>query len=90
MPEAECWLSAERSVAIIDEQGDLFEPVSNGVVSWDDMFDMGALIAGKAAGRQSPEQITLFKQNSDQGVGYMALAKLLHDKASAQGIGTEI
>jgi hypothetical protein len=34
--------------------------------------------------------ITVFKQNSDQGVGFMALAKLAHDKARAHGLGVEI
>ncbi|MEE8332640.1 MAG: hypothetical protein V3R85_02240 [Alphaproteobacteria bacterium] len=87
---ADVIMATLKDQAIVDEQGDLFEPVSNGVVSWDDMFDMGELIAGKATGRQSPEQVTLFKQNSDQGVGYMALAKLIHDEAAARGIGIEI
>jgi hypothetical protein len=32
----------------------------------------------------------VFKQNSDQGVGFMALAKLAYDKARAAGIGLEI
>jgi hypothetical protein len=32
----------------------------------------------------------VFKQNSDQGVRFMALAKLAHDKARAAGLGTEI
>ena len=32
----------------------------------------------------------MFKQNSDQGVGFMALAKLAHDKARAHGVGMEI
>ena len=35
-------------------------------------------------------EITVFKQNSDQGVGFMALAKLAHDKARAAGVGIEI
>jgi len=87
---ADLIMATLKEQAIVDEQGDLFEPVSNGVVAWDDMVDMGALIAGKAHGRQSPEQITLFKQNSDQGVGFMALARLAHDTASARGIGVEI
>jgi len=33
--------------------------------------------------------VTVFKQNSNQGVGFMALAKLAHDKARA-GVGVEI
>jgi len=32
----------------------------------------------------------LFKQNSDEGVGFMALARLAHDKARKAGIGTDI
>lgn len=79
-----------KEQAIMDEQGDLFEPVSAGIIGWDDIFDMGELLAGKATGRRSPAEITLFKQNSDQGVGFMALARLAHDKAEAAGIGTLI
>jgi hypothetical protein len=32
----------------------------------------------------------VFEQNSDQGVGFMALAKLAYDKARAPGLGLEI
>jgi ornithine cyclodeaminase/alanine dehydrogenase-like protein (mu-crystallin family) len=74
----------------MDEQADLFEPVANGIISWDAITDLGSLVVGKAPGRQSPDEITVFKQNSDQGVGFMALAKLAHDKARAQGCGIEI
>jgi ornithine cyclodeaminase/alanine dehydrogenase-like protein (mu-crystallin family) len=74
----------------MDEQADLFEPVERGIISWDRISDLGALVAGKVAGRRSPEEITVFKQNSDQGVGFMALAKLAHDKARAHGLGVEI
>jgi ornithine cyclodeaminase/alanine dehydrogenase-like protein (mu-crystallin family) len=87
---ADLIMSTCREQAIQDEQGDLFEPVTSGIIAWDDIFDMGELLAGKATGRTSPQQITLFKQNSDQGVGFMALAKLAHDKASEKGIGIEI
>jgi ornithine cyclodeaminase/alanine dehydrogenase-like protein (mu-crystallin family) len=79
-----------KEQAIMDEQADLFEPVASGITSWDKIADLGALVAGKAAGRQSPAEITVFKQNSDQGVGFMALARLAHDKARAAGIGIEI
>jgi ornithine cyclodeaminase/alanine dehydrogenase-like protein (mu-crystallin family) len=79
-----------KAQAIMDEQADLFEPVENGVISWDAIADLGELIAGKTPGRRSREEITVFKQNSDQGVGFMALAKLAHDKARAAGLGIEI
>lgn len=79
-----------KEQAIMDEQADLFEPVSQGITSWDKIADLGELVAGKAKGRSNPQQITVFKQNSDQGVGFMALAGLAHDKARAAGIGIEI
>ena len=79
-----------KEQAIMDEQADLFEPVSAGVTSWDKIADLGELVAGKTHGRRSAQDITVFKQNSDQGVGFMALAKLAHDKARAAGAGMEI
>jgi ornithine cyclodeaminase/alanine dehydrogenase-like protein (mu-crystallin family) len=79
-----------KEQAIMDEQADLFEPVSSGITSWDQIADLGELVAGKVHGRRSPQDITVFKQNSDQGVGFMALAKLAHDKARAAGRGIEI
>jgi hypothetical protein len=47
-------------------------------------------VVGKVVGRRTPAEITMFKQNSDQGVGFMALAQLAHDKARAHGLGVEI
>ena len=79
-----------KDQAIIDEQGDLFQPVSQGLTSWDRVGNLGELVCGKVAGRSNDREITLFKQNADQGVGYMALAKLILDKAEAAGIGLEI
>jgi ornithine cyclodeaminase/alanine dehydrogenase-like protein (mu-crystallin family) len=79
-----------KEQAIMDEQGDLFEPVQRKITSWDRISELGELVTGKANGRSNPQQITLFKQNSDQGVGFMALAKLAYDKARIAGIGIEI
>jgi len=79
-----------KEQAIMDEQADLFEPVQNGIVSWARIADLGEVVCGKTHGRRSPDEITVFKQNSDQGVGFMALAKLAHDKARAAGLGIEI
>lgn len=79
-----------KQQAIMDEQADLFEPVEKGIISWDKIGDLGELVTGKVPGRLSSGEITVFKQNSDQGVGFMALAKLAHEKAAACGRGIEI
>lgn len=90
LTRADVIVATLRQQGIYDEQGDFIEPIERGVLSWEAVQDLSALLAGKAAGRTSAQQITLFKQNSDQGVGYMALARLAHDKARAAGIGVEI
>jgi alanine dehydrogenase len=79
-----------KDQAIMDEQADLFQPVSQGLTSWDAIANLGELACGKVQGRGNDQEITLFKQNADQGVGYMALAKLIVEKAQAAGIGTPI
>lgn len=79
-----------KQQAIQDEQGDFVEPLGRGIVHWDQIRELANLVAGNVTGRTSDNQITLFKQNSDQGVGFMALARLAHDKARAAGLGIEI
>jgi ornithine cyclodeaminase len=90
LKRAEVVVATLRQQGIYDEQGDLAEPIGKGLLHWGDIKDLSALVAGRESGRTAEDQITLFKQNSDQGVGFMALARLVHDKARAAGIGMEI
>jgi ornithine cyclodeaminase/alanine dehydrogenase-like protein (mu-crystallin family) len=90
LAKAEVIVATLKQQGIQDEQGDFIEPIQHGVIKWDDVRELADLVSGKVSGRTSEEQITLFKQNSDQGVGFMALARLAHDKARKAGIGIEI
>lgn len=76
--------------AVKDEQGDLAEPVLKGLIGWSDVRALGRVLTGAQAGRTAGHEITLFKQNSDQGVGFMALARLAFERAREHGIGLEI
>lgn len=90
LTRADVIIATLRQQGIHDEQGDFVEPIGKGLLQWEDINDLSSLLAQKAAGRSNAKQITLFKQNSDQGVGFMALARLAHDKAREAGIGMEI
>ena len=90
LAKAQVIVATLKQQGIQDEQGDFIEPIQNGVIKWDNVRELADLVAGKVTGRTSKSQITLFKQNSDQGVGFMALARLIHDKARKAGIGIEI
>jgi ornithine cyclodeaminase/alanine dehydrogenase-like protein (mu-crystallin family) len=63
-----------KEQAIQDKQADLYGPVERGLISWDRIDELSELVAGKISGRTSARQITLFKQNAEQGVAYAALA----------------
>ena len=90
LAKADVIVATLKQQGIQDEQGDFIEPIRNGVVKWDDVRELADLVSGKVSGRTGESQISLFKQNSDQGVGFMALARLAHDKARKAGIGIEI
>ena len=75
---------------IQDEQGDLCVPIKNGIIRWEEISDLSTLLNGKSNGRTHSKEITLFKQNSDQGVGFMTLARLAYDKAREASIDIEI
>lgn len=45
---------------------------------------------GRAAGRTSPEQVTLFVATGTQGLQFAAVAGLAHRRAIARGLGVEI
>ena len=90
LTRADVVIATLRQQGICDEQGDFVEPISRGLLKWEDIKDLSSLLAGKVTGLTNCKQITLFKQNSDQGVGFMALARLAHDKARSAGIGMEI
>jgi ornithine cyclodeaminase/alanine dehydrogenase-like protein (mu-crystallin family) len=78
-----------REQAIQDEQGDLFDPVQTGFLTWDRVGELGDLLNGKFAGRNGAAQITLFKNNAGQGVADVAIASKVYSLARAKGIGIE-
>lgn len=68
------------------EAGDLVEALDNRVLEWADITELGRIVAGRAPGREAPEDITLFKS---LGIGLEDIAvgiKVL-TKAKEAGIG---
>ncbi len=66
--------------AIQDEQADIFDPVNRGVIQWEQLIEIGEILAGVKEGRTNAEQITFYKNNAGQGVADVALgAKVLEN-----------
>ena len=76
------WLEQARL-----ESGDLIEPVASGVLDWLEVHELHEVVSGEIVGRQSDDDIVLFKSNGlaawDVALGSEALRR-----ARERGVGT--
>jgi len=73
--------------AIQDEQADIFDPVNRGVIQWEQLIEIGEILAGKKEGRTKPDQITFYKNNAGQGVADVALGAKVLDNIQKKNAG---
>ena len=73
--------------AIQDEQADIYDPVQRGVIKWEQLIEIGEILAGKKEGRIKAEQITFYKNNAGQGVADVALGALVLEQVRKKGSG---
>ncbi|MCI0476462.1 MAG: hypothetical protein L0Y55_09465, partial [Anaerolineales bacterium] len=71
------------------ESGDLILPAFEGVIGWQQVQELGALVAGRAMGRTRDDEITLFKSN---GIALqdVAVGSFVYERARARGIGAAL
>ena len=71
------------------ESGDLIEPVANGVLDWLEVYELQDVVAGEVPGRQTGDDVVVFKSNGlaawDVAIGAAAL-----ERARERGVGTEL
>ncbi|MDY3552670.1 ornithine cyclodeaminase family protein [Gemmata sp. JC717] len=71
------------------EAGDFVEPVKAGVLQWADVLEFAPLLVGRYPGRESPQDVTLFK-SLGLGIQDIALAAKVVELAKQQGLGREL
>jgi ornithine cyclodeaminase/alanine dehydrogenase-like protein (mu-crystallin family) len=79
-----------RAQAVQDEQGDVFDQVQSGLISWDKVYELRDIVSSRVSGRASPAEITVFKNNGGQGIAELAIADLILSKAREKGLGQEV
>jgi ornithine cyclodeaminase/alanine dehydrogenase-like protein (mu-crystallin family) len=71
------------------ESGDLIEPVSQGVLDWLEVHELSEVVSGQVAGRQSDDDIVVFKSNGlaawDVAAGALAVVR-----ARQEGLGRDL
>lgn len=71
------------------ESGDLIIPAAEGVLDWAQVHEFGAVVAGRRPGRQSSDEINLFKSNG-LAIQDVAAAQVIYERAKAAGVGVEL
>jgi alanine dehydrogenase len=71
------------------ESADLIEPIQRGVLDWLEVHELHEVIAGELPGRQSPDDIVVFKSN---GVAFwdVAVGAAVVERARERGVGREL
>src|SRR5271156_1121372 len=71
------------------EAGDLIQMYGDDKRRWDNVSELSEIIAGKAPGRSSPEQITLFKSNGI-AIEDIVVAGWIYEIARERGMGRQV
>ena len=83
-------VALSKAQAIDSQQGDIYWPVQNGIITWDKVVEISDVLAGRAKGRTDDSQIILYKNQGGQGIVDIALAKKCYELAKQQGKGYEM
>ena len=71
------------------ESADLIEPVAGGVLDWLEVHELQEVVAGTVAGRQSDDDVVVFKSNG-LAAWDVAVAAAAVEKARERGLGREL
>jgi ornithine cyclodeaminase/alanine dehydrogenase-like protein (mu-crystallin family) len=71
------------------ESADLIEPIESGVLDWLDVHELQEVVAGEVGGRQSDDDVVVFKSNG-LAAWDVAVAAAVVERARAAGAGREL
>ena len=71
------------------ESGDLIEPVEQGSLDWLEVHELQDVVAGELRGRESDEDVVLFKSNGIAAWD-LAIGAAVLDRARERGVGVEL
>jgi ornithine cyclodeaminase/alanine dehydrogenase-like protein (mu-crystallin family) len=71
------------------ESGDLIDPVAQGILDWLEVHELQEVVGGEQRGRESDDDIVLFKSNGIAAWD-IAIAAVAVERARARGVGREL
>jgi ornithine cyclodeaminase/alanine dehydrogenase-like protein (mu-crystallin family) len=75
---------------IANRQVELTEPIEKGLVKRENVYELGAILAGKAKLRRDPNAILYYKNNTGLAMQFAACGAIIHRKLVAEGTNRAI
>ncbi|MDX1484509.1 MAG: ornithine cyclodeaminase family protein [Alphaproteobacteria bacterium] len=77
--------------SVIDnDQTELLEPLEAGVISRDQVVELGDVVSGKVEVRSGGEGIVYYKNNSGLAIQFAAAGRIVYDRVMAEGTNRQI
>ena len=73
-----------------DDQFDIYGPVERGLRDWESIREIGEVLLGDAELRSSPDDITVYANNTGMGLQFAAVCSRVLERAEGADIGHEI
>ncbi len=86
--DAVCVLNEE--MLLNEQQREILDVIEDGRVSWDKVFDLGEVLAGRAQPRKRPEDLIFYASTGGMGIQMAAAGAVALRNARARGMGLEI
>jgi alanine dehydrogenase len=87
---ADLYVVHSKEVARLDQSPDVWEIAERGIKTWESIQEVQDLVAGNIKGRTSPDQITVFNNNTGAGTQFAAVGAAVLARARSMGLGREI
>ncbi len=70
-----------------ERQAGIFDPLQEGIITWDKIFELGDVASGHVPGRTSDEQITYHANNNGTAAADLAIAQWVYNACKEMGRG---
>jgi hypothetical protein len=70
-----------------ERQAGIFDPLQEGIITWDKIFELGDVAAGTVPGRTSDDQITYHANNNGTAAADLAIAQWVYKTCKEMGRG---
>jgi alanine dehydrogenase len=77
----------DRVSVIANQQRELLDPIERGVLTWDKVHELGALLTEQCPGRTGAEQLIYYKNNTGMAIQFTAAGAVVYNRAVQAGAG---